>query len=166
MTFQWLDILDEIKHSQEFVNDSGGQASQEMSQNTASPVPSAKRHLHRTLEHRWYLYQSLLNHSKESLWIWLVHFHEQLQETVCTGSQWLCNQIPRGLCHEHHHCSSCSREANWLVQSLWITVRNSSDQGLNFMSKLLKEIYSVIGVKPLRTSPYHLQTDGLVERYN
>ena len=41
-----------------------------------------------------------------------------------------------------------------------------SDQGSNFISELLKEIYSVIGVKPLHTSPYHLQTDGLVERYN
>ena len=28
-----------------------------------------------------------------------------------------------------------------------------SDQGTNFMSKLLKEIYSVIGVKPIHTSP-------------
>lgn len=41
----------------------------------------------------------------------------------------------------------------------------SSDQGPNFMSELLKEVYAAIGVKPLRTSPYHPQTDGLVERY-
>ena len=41
-----------------------------------------------------------------------------------------------------------------------------TDQGTNFMSKLLKEVYRMIGVKPIRTSPYHPQTDGLVERYN
>lgn len=34
------------------------------------------------------------------------------------------------------------------------------------MSELLKEIYSVIEVRPLYTSPYHPQTDSLVERYN
>ena len=39
-----------------------------------------------------------------------------------------------------------------------------SDQGPNFMAELLKEVYAAIGVKPIRTSPYHPQTDGLVER--
>lgn len=38
-----------------------------------------------------------------------------------------------------------------------------TDQGSNFMSELLKEIYKLIGSKSIRTSP---QTDGLVERYN
>ena len=41
-----------------------------------------------------------------------------------------------------------------------------TDQGSNFMSELLKEIYRLLGVKSIRTSPYHPQTDGLVERYN
>ena len=41
-----------------------------------------------------------------------------------------------------------------------------SDQGANFMSELLKELYAMLGVCPIRTSPYHPQTDGLVERYN
>ena len=41
-----------------------------------------------------------------------------------------------------------------------------TDQGSNFMSKLLKEVYHLMGVKPIRTSLYHPQTDGLVERFN
>lgn len=41
-----------------------------------------------------------------------------------------------------------------------------TDQGSNFMAELLQEIYGVLGVQPIRTSPYHPQTDGLVERYN
>ena len=41
-----------------------------------------------------------------------------------------------------------------------------TDQGTNFTSKLLAELYRLLHVKALRTSPYHPQTDGLVERFN
>lgn len=34
------------------------------------------------------------------------------------------------------------------------------------MSQLLAELYRLLGVKAIRTSPYHTQTDGLVERFN
>ena len=34
------------------------------------------------------------------------------------------------------------------------------------MSCLLKELYKMLGVKSIRTTPYHPQTDGLVERFN
>ena len=41
-----------------------------------------------------------------------------------------------------------------------------TDQGSNFTSQLLAELYRLLGVKALRISPYHPQTDGLVERFN
>ena len=41
-----------------------------------------------------------------------------------------------------------------------------TDQGSNFNSQLLTEVYRLLKVKPIRTSPYHPQTDGLVERFN
>ena len=41
-----------------------------------------------------------------------------------------------------------------------------TDQGANFTSQLLKEVYNLLGVHSIRTSPYHPQTDGLVERFN
>ena len=41
-----------------------------------------------------------------------------------------------------------------------------TDQGSNFTSQLLREIYSTLHVSPIRTSPYHPQTDRLVERFN
>ena len=41
-----------------------------------------------------------------------------------------------------------------------------TDQGANFTSALLGELYRLIGVKAIKTSPYHPQTDGLVERFN
>ena len=41
-----------------------------------------------------------------------------------------------------------------------------SDQGINFMSQLLKEIYQLMHIHPIRTTPYHPQIDGLVEQFN
>ena len=41
-----------------------------------------------------------------------------------------------------------------------------TDQGANFTSELLTEIYQLLHVYPIRTTPYHPQTDELVERFN
>ncbi|CAM5142308.1 unnamed protein product [Natator depressus] len=41
-----------------------------------------------------------------------------------------------------------------------------TDQGTPFMSKLMKDLCSLLHVQALRTSVYHPQTDGLVERFN
>jgi len=41
-----------------------------------------------------------------------------------------------------------------------------TDQGPNFISQLLSEVYRLLHIKPIRTTPYHPQTDGLVERFN
>ena len=41
-----------------------------------------------------------------------------------------------------------------------------TDQGTNFMSALLQGIYRLLHIKRIRTTPYHPQTDGPVERFN
>ena len=41
-----------------------------------------------------------------------------------------------------------------------------TDQGSNFTSQLLAEVYRLLHIQPIKTSPYHPQTDGLVERFN
>ena len=41
-----------------------------------------------------------------------------------------------------------------------------SDQGRNFQSNLMHKIYEMMGVKKSRTTAYHPQGDGLVERQN
>ncbi|KAG6939121.1 hypothetical protein G0U57_003090, partial [Chelydra serpentina] len=41
-----------------------------------------------------------------------------------------------------------------------------TDQGTPFVSKLMKDLCSLLHVQALRTSVYHPQTDGLVERFN
>ena len=41
-----------------------------------------------------------------------------------------------------------------------------TDQGTNFMPTMIEEIYRLLHIKRIRTTPYHPQTDGLVERFN
>ena len=41
-----------------------------------------------------------------------------------------------------------------------------TDQGSQFMSQLLAELYRLLHIHSIQTSPYHPQTDGLVERFN
>nr|XP_043871756.1 uncharacterized protein LOC122760682 [Solea senegalensis] len=41
-----------------------------------------------------------------------------------------------------------------------------TDQGTNFTSKLSQLFYKQLGISPIKTTPYHPQTDGLVERFN
>lgn len=41
-----------------------------------------------------------------------------------------------------------------------------TDQGTNFTSKLLQLFHQQLGITVIKTTPYHPQTDGLVERFN
>ena len=53
----------------------------------------------------------------------------------------------------------------------WITKfgvprRLISDQGTNMVGKILTETCKLLGIKKLRTTPYHPQSNGVVERFN
>ena len=41
-----------------------------------------------------------------------------------------------------------------------------TDNGSNFVSKVMQRFCTVTGIKQIRTSPYHPQTNGMVERFN
>ena len=41
-----------------------------------------------------------------------------------------------------------------------------SDQGSNFRSKVMTEVYRLMGIKKTQTTPYHPRGDGMVERMN
>ena len=41
-----------------------------------------------------------------------------------------------------------------------------SDLGVNFISKLVQDLYKLLGVKQKKRSPYHPQTNGAVERFH
>ena len=40
-----------------------------------------------------------------------------------------------------------------------------SDRGATFLSKIMFELYKLLGIKKVSTTAYHPQTDGLVEQY-
>ena len=41
-----------------------------------------------------------------------------------------------------------------------------SDRGANFTAKLTEELLKKLDVKHLKTSPYHLQSNGMIERFH
>lgn len=59
--------------------------------------------------------------------------------------------------------------ANCLIQlfsRVGVAKEILTDQGSNFTSRFLRQVYSLLGIKGIRTTPYHPQTDGMVERFN
>ncbi|XP_063070441.1 uncharacterized protein LOC134461440 [Engraulis encrasicolus] len=59
-----------------------------------------------------------------------------------------------------------AKELFLLSTSLGIPKEILTDQGSPFMSRVMKELCALLKIKQLRTSVYHPQTDGLVERFN
>lgn len=53
-----------------------------------------------------------------------------------------------------------------LLSRVGIPQEMVKDQGTAFLSQTLQQVYCLLGIKGIRTTPYHPQTDGLVERYN
>ncbi len=53
-----------------------------------------------------------------------------------------------------------------LISRVGIPKEILTDQGTTFLSRTLKELYELLGIKSIRTSVYHPQTDGLVKLFN
>ncbi|KAI2657313.1 Retrovirus-related Pol polyprotein from transposon 17.6 [Labeo rohita] len=53
-----------------------------------------------------------------------------------------------------------------LISRVGVPSEIITDQGTNFMAKLMKLLYKQLGIRGIRTTPFHPQTDGLVERFN
>ena len=49
------------------------------------------------------------------------------------------------------------------ISVLRALARLLSDRSANFMSKVIEEMCQILGIKKLPTTPYHPQTNGLVE---
>lgn len=53
-----------------------------------------------------------------------------------------------------------------LISRVGVPAEIITDQGSNFMANVMKSLYKQLGIKGIRTTPFHSQTDGLVERFN
>ena len=67
------------------------------------------------------------------------------------------------------HSTDASHIAEELIgvfARVGIPIEILTDQGSNFTSQLLTELYRMLRIHSIKTTPYHPQTDGLVERFN
>lgn len=53
-----------------------------------------------------------------------------------------------------------------LISRFGIPDKIHSDQGAQFESKLFKELCNLLQIDETRTTPYHPQSDGMIERFN
>ena len=67
----------------------------------------------------------------------------------------------RVLCRYYWPGEWITKEIVKLFSRVGIPDEILTDQGTNFMSALLQEIYRLLHIQRIRTSPYHPQTDGL-----
>ena len=67
---------------------------------------------------------------------------------------------------KHVDASSVAEELIKVFSRVGVPREILTDQGTNFTSRLLIELYRMLHIQPIRTTPYHPQTDGLVERFN
>ncbi|KHJ40561.1 integrase core domain protein [Trichuris suis] len=67
---------------------------------------------------------------------------------------------------KHQTAETVSRELTGIFCHMGVPSVLHSDQGSNFESDLLHQVLRSFGVKKTRTTPFHPQSDGLVERAN
>ncbi len=86
--------------------------------------------------------------------------------SVCISSGGLCNPIPGGSGAPQHFRKSVAEALFSMISRVGIPKEILTDQGTAFMSRTIRELYELLGLKSIRTSVYHPTTDGLVERFN
>ncbi|XP_058869672.1 uncharacterized protein LOC131720990 [Acipenser ruthenus] len=62
--------------------------------------------------------------------------------------------------------TAIAKELSQIMARVGIPKEILTDHGTNFLSKTLQQVYKILKIRPIRTSVYHPQTDGLVERFN
>jgi transposase InsO family protein len=75
-------------------------------------------------------------------------------------------RYPEAVPMKHIDAASVAEELVKIFSRVGVPKEILTDQGTNFTSHLLTELYRMLHVRPIRTTPYHPQTDGLVERFN
>lgn len=81
---------------------------------------------------------------------------------MCDYTTWYPGAIPLKSIDAEHIAEKMIKVFAWVG----IPKEILTDQGSNFVLQLLAELYRLLQVKPIWTSPYHPQMDGLVECFN
>jgi len=53
-----------------------------------------------------------------------------------------------------------------VAQALWVPRQILSDQGSQFVSEVMQEVYRLFSIQHITSTPYHPQANGLVEKFN
>lgn len=109
-----------------------------------------------------------MSHFKGSQWISLVHFLEADPErniiilVICDYA----TRYPEAIPLHSIDAETITEELVQFFSRVGIPKEILTDQGTTFTSKLLAEMYRLLHKNPIQTSPYHPQTDGVVEGFN
>ncbi len=75
-------------------------------------------------------------------------------------------RYPEAVAHRKISAKSVAEALFRMIFLVGILKEILTDQGTAIMSRTIQELYELLGIKSVRTSVYHPQTDGLVERFN
>lgn len=75
-------------------------------------------------------------------------------------------RYPEAIPMQNMRAETIAREMTQVFTRVGIPKQVITDQGTSFMSEVLQAVRRFLGVQPLRTSVYYLQTYCLVERFN
>ena len=75
--------------------------------------------------------------------------------------------MERGIPNERYECFEVAQIfVHEFICHMGIPDVIHTDQGRNFESAVVKGICNLLGIKKTRTTPYHPQSDGMIERFN
>ncbi|CAB0044877.1 unnamed protein product [Trichogramma brassicae] len=86
---------------------------------------------------------------------------------ITTPSQYPILQVARGSASSQHagvYCRKCLCQL--LGRPLWRSETISTDQGRQFKSGFFSQLLKILGTNRIRTTAYHPQSNGLIERWH
>ena len=165
MRFHWLVTWGGKKLPSEFSPDSTGSMFYRILQNSARYVrsvkrqPQGKRHSHHSFP-----YRSLKSHSNALLWVWWDPLKPQ-QKQIHLGDCDYAMRYPKAIPLQSVDAEHIVEEFVKVFLRVGVPKEKLTNQGSNFTSRMLVKVYRLLHIRPIKTSPYHPQTDGLVERF-
>ena len=103
---------------------------------------------------------------KEWLWISSAHLTGAPRATFVLVLVDYATRYPEAVPLCNISAKSVAQALFQVISRVGIPKEILTDQGTSFMSRTLRELYELLGIQYIKTSMYHPQTDGLLERFN